>query len=258
MSWPPPRLAFTRKLKVHLKDRKIHTVRVVYKPPILSVLLDQAIAPVLVSTADLSTVIDSDGKAYVGFTASTGAGFENHDILSWSFTAGLKTEVSSNIAFMKAACLPDRNLCTPDRAVVEETGPGHHHIVLPANLEWGASIPNAAEQPIIVSNARATICWDLKALGADGCRGPAVIVANDESRVASKPGALIGRTGEGRTYFSIKDRSGAFDDNEGFVEFDVELRVAVLSRRRQITCAHRGADPSASIAGASDACAWAC
>lgn len=224
MSWPPPRLAFTRKLRVHLKDGKVHTVRVVFKPPILSVFLDQPVTPVLVSTVDLSTVVDAEGSAYVGFTASTGAGYENHDILSWSFSAGLKTEVSSNIAFMKAACLPDRNLCTPDRVVVEETGPGRFHIVLPANLEWGASIPNPSEHAIAVGNARGTICWDLKNRGADGCSGPAVDVVIDGSQADSKPGALISRTKGGRTYFSVNDRSGEFNDNEGFVEFDVEVR----------------------------------
>jgi hypothetical protein len=224
MRWPPPRLAYTRKLRVHLKDGKVHTVRIVYKPPILSVFLDQPVAPVLVSTVDLSTVVDAQGRAFVGFTASTGAGFENHDILSWSFSAGLKAEVSSNIAFMKAACLPDRNLCTPDQVVVDETGPGRYHIVLPANLEWGASIPNPSEHAIVVSNARGTICWDLKNRGADGCSGPAVNVVIDGQQADSKPGALISRTKEARTYFSVNDPSGQFDDNEGFVEFDVEVR----------------------------------
>ena len=224
MRWPPPRLAYTHKLRVHLKDGRVHAVRAVYKPPILSVFLDQGAAPVLTSTLDLSTVVDAQGLAYVGFTASTGAGYENHDILSWSFTAGSRADVSSNISFLSAACLPDRNLCTPDRSVVEERGPGRYHIVLPANLEWGASIPNASGQAVVVTNARGTICWDLKARGAEGCSGPLVDVAIGAGEAEAKPGALIRRDQDDRTYFSINDPSGNFDDNEGFVEFDVELR----------------------------------
>jgi hypothetical protein len=224
MRWPPARLAYTRRLRVHLKDGRVHTVRLLYKPPILSVFVDEPAKPVLISTVDLATVVDRQGTAYFGFTASTGAGYENHDILSWSFSAGLKMEVSSNIAFMKAACLPDRNLCTPDQVVVEETAPGRYHVVLPANLAWGASIPNPSSHAFAVTNARGTICWDLKNRGADGCSGPAVDVVINGSQADAKPGALISRTNDGRTYFSVNDPSGAFDDNEGFVEFDVEVR----------------------------------
>lgn len=216
MRWPPARLAFTRKLKVHLKDGKVHAVRVLYKPPILSVFIDGRDEAALVTTVDLSTVVDPEGRAYVGFTASTGAGYENHDILTWSFAAAVKTDVSSNIAFMKAACLPDRNLCTPDRVVVEEIEPGRYHVVLPANLEWGASILNPSEHAVIVTNARGTICWDMKSRGAEGCSGPEV------SLDAAHPGALIHRTDHGRTYFSIHDPGGRFDDNEGYIEFDVK------------------------------------
>jgi len=223
MHWPPPRLAFTRKLKVHLKDGRVHTVRLEFKPPVLSVFLDHVAAPVLLSTVDLSTVVDSEGKAYVGFTASTGAGYENHDILSWTFSAGLKPDVSSSISFMNAACLPDKNLCTPDRAVVDETGPAHYHVVLPANVQWGASIPNPSDQPIYITNARGTICWDLNARGPEGCRGPAVNVAAG-TQWDAQPGSLISKYDRGRTYFSIHDPGAIYADNEGFIEFDVEIR----------------------------------
>lgn len=224
MRWPPPRLAFQRRLHVHLKDGRIHTVRIAYRPPILSVFLDRPERPVLMSTADLSSVVDADGRAYVGFTASTGAGYENHDILSWSFSKGIKPAVSSNIAFVKAACLPARNLCTPDQAVVDEAGPGRYHIVLPANLEWGASILNPSERPITVNNARGIICWDAKRLPEGGCSGPAVEVVVGGSPAETKAGTLITRTTGGRTYFSLNDRKGEFEDNEGFIEFDVEIR----------------------------------
>lgn len=218
MRWPPSRLAYTRKLPVKLKDRKVHSVRIVFQRPILSVYLDGR--PILTSTVDLSTVVDAHGKAYVGFTASTGAGFEDHDLVDWSFhpenVSSDAYVVSSDISFLRTACLPDRNLCTPDRAIVDATGPGTYHVVLPANLEWGASIPNPAGRTFDIENEHGIACWSVQSLGPKGCNGP--------EGNASGVGALIARTKDGRTWFSIDDRTGAFRDNEGFFEFDVRLR----------------------------------
>jgi hypothetical protein len=58
--------------------------------------------------------------------------------------------------------------------------------------------------------------WDRQALGPEGCNGPA---GNQ-----SGAGALITRTKDGRTWFSIADRTGNLRDNEGFFEFDVRLQ----------------------------------
>ena len=85
MRWPPLRLAYTRKLPVNLKDGQVHETQIAYKPPILTVVLDGHV--VLTSPVDLSTVIDADGAAYAGFTASIGNGLENHDILSCGLPA---------------------------------------------------------------------------------------------------------------------------------------------------------------------------
>jgi hypothetical protein len=53
--------------------------------------------------------------------------------------------VQSEITYhLPKACLEGRNLCTPPEATVEETAPGRFHVVLPAHLERGASIPNPA------------------------------------------------------------------------------------------------------------------
>jgi hypothetical protein len=226
MRWPPPRVAFTRKLSVHLKDRKVHSVRIVYQPPILSVFLDILNTPVLASPVDLSTVLDSGRSAYVGFTASTGDGYENHDILNWSFSGVPVTGVSSKVSYVLSACLPDRSLCTPEAPLVEENGPGRYHVVLPANLEWGARIANPQNQIVVIANARGTVCWDLKSRGAEGCNGPAgnPAIHDSKSLLPDQPaGALILHTKDGRTYFSVNDRSGSFGDNEGFFEFDVAL-----------------------------------
>jgi len=213
MRWPPSRLGIARKLPLRLKDGRPHDVRIVFKPPVMSVYLDDPEQPVLTAAVDLSPVVSRDGAAYVGFTASTGGGFENHDILSWSLRPDVSSDMSvvtSKISFMLAPCLEGRNLCTPERAIVEQTGPDEYHVVLPAHLEWGASVPNPGGREIAISNATGMVCWDLEARGSEGCSGPA--------------GAVINRNRGGRTQFSVKDRSGAFADNQGYFEFDVRLK----------------------------------
>jgi hypothetical protein len=73
------------------------------------------------------------------------------------------------------------------------------HIVLPANLEGGAS----------------------RCAGPEGAKWNATQGLLDPHAAA---GSLIMRTKAGRTYFSVNDRAGdAFQDNEGYFEFDVRL-----------------------------------
>jgi hypothetical protein len=98
---------------------------------------------------------------------------------------------------------------------VEERGALRFHVLLPAHLEWGASIPNPQKQSVHITNLQGSICWDLQAKGANGCGTP---------REGSAPGGLITRFRDGRTWFSIHDPGGSFSDNQGFVEFDVTIR----------------------------------
>ncbi|SPF36257.1 exported hypothetical protein [Candidatus Sulfopaludibacter sp. SbA4] len=231
MRWPAERLAFTPRLRVPLKDRKVHTARILFQPPVLSVFLDRSTAPVLEAVVDLSIVLDPQGSAWVGFTASTGAGYENHDILNWSFAetdvSSSLSVVSSQITFLMSACLPDRNLCTPERTVIEPGGVGYH-VVLPANLEWGAGIPNPLGRTVVVANAHGIACWDLKARGSDGCSGPSgngVPAGAGFLAADAAAGELIMKTRDGHTWFSVNGRSGSgFHDNEGFYEFDLEFK----------------------------------
>ncbi len=228
--WPAPRLAFTRKLPIRLKDQNVHTARIRFQPPVLSVFLDHSPTPVLESVVDLSIVLDREGRAWVGFTASTGGGYENHDILKWSFhstdVSSSMSMVSSSITFHTSACLPDRNLCTPERAVVERSGAGYH-VILPGNLEWGASIPEPPGKTVAITNAHGIVCWDLKAPGSQGCSGPsgnATPVGAEFVAAGSPAGALIMKTRDGRVWFSVNGRGGAeFNNNQGFYEFDVEI-----------------------------------
>jgi hypothetical protein len=231
MDWPAPRLALTPHLPVRLKDRNVHSARIQFRPPVLSVFLDKSPAPVLESVVDLSIVVDRKGEAWVGFTASTGGGYENHDILNWSFTgtdvSSSISAVSSDITFLMSACLPDRKLCTPRSAVVEHTNTGYH-VILPGNLEWGVSIPSSPGKTVTVNNAHGIVCWDFKARGSDGCSGPSGngMSAGTAFLAADEPaGALIMSTRGGRTWFSANGHSGVdFKNNEGFYDFDLGIK----------------------------------
>jgi len=230
MRWPAPRVASTRGLPIRLKDGKAHTARILFQPPVLSVFLDGSSAPVLESVVDLSIVLDQQGKAWAGITASTGGSYENHDILGWSYAA---EDVSSNIAmvdsdvsFSMSACLAGRNLCTPEEAFVAPAGAGYH-IVLPANLEWGVNVPNPLARPVTVTNAHGIGCWDFKARQAEGCSGPAgngTAAGPAFLDPDAPPGALIVKTRDNHTWLSVNGRRGAFGDNEGFYEFDLEIK----------------------------------
>jgi hypothetical protein len=236
MRWPPSRLGVGRKLKVRLKDGRVHEARVRYKPPVITVSLDNG-DPEIRVPVDLRTVVDASGYAYVGFTASTGNGYENHDILDWSFTPAIPdvssdiTLVQSNITYSRTSCLEGRNLCTPPEAIVEENGPGQYHVILPAHLPWGAGIPNPGARPVTVTNRKGNVCLDSKAL--EQCSGPdgmATGTMGDKDRASlidpdRNPGALIVKTDRGQTLFSVNGRKGrAFTANEGFFEFDVTLK----------------------------------
>ncbi len=71
---------------IYFSDGGVHTVKIGYMPGTLTIFVDDLFTPVLVSSADLGSILNlPGGKAWVGFTAATGANWENHDVLSWSF-----------------------------------------------------------------------------------------------------------------------------------------------------------------------------
>ena len=210
LQWPPSRLALVPRLRSVLKDRKEHAARVVYTPPLLAVYLDEEL---LVSTpADLSLMTDKEGMAWVGFTSSTGGGYANHELLSWNWKALAESSISqveSSVSFLLKECLPGRNLCTPDEAIVEQKAENLYRVVLPAHLAWGARIANPRGQAVEIVNATGLACWDA-GRGPSGCGGP--------------EGAIAVRTEAGQTQFSVRDGSGEYSDNQGFFEFDVRLK----------------------------------
>lgn len=205
--------------------------RVLYRPPELSIFLDGSPVALLASVIDLSTVIDDHGKAWVGFTASTGAGFQNHDITSWSFTrTGAESSasvVSSSITFNMSACLPERHLCTPEKASVETT-PNGYHVVMPAHLKWGVSLPNVIGRHYFVSEAKGIVCLGEEAGAGNECSGPAGkggAAGYDFIAPNELAGALVIAERDGRTWFSVNMQRDAKPAGlQGFYEFDVESR----------------------------------
>jgi hypothetical protein len=101
------------------------------------------------------------------------------------------------------ACLPDRNLCTPDHALVEATGPGAYHL-LPVNLEWGHR--SNLKPPRRDSECHGIACRNLQALGPHSCNGP----TGDQSGA----GALITRVRMGAPG-SPRRPNRNFHDNQG-------------------------------------------
>src|SRR5262245_24746594 len=69
-----------------MDDAAVHTARIAYTPGTLSVYLDNLTTPKLTVAVDLAEKLNLDaGKAWVGFTAATGGGSQNHDIVNWSY-----------------------------------------------------------------------------------------------------------------------------------------------------------------------------
>ncbi len=71
-------------------DGKIHTARIRYQSGEVRVYLDDFRDSILRTAVALPPAFDaSTSKAWVGFTAATGADVQTHDILSWTFFSGL-------------------------------------------------------------------------------------------------------------------------------------------------------------------------
>lgn len=95
---------------VTLADGNVHTVTINYSGPstkLLDVILDgNDLFPGGV-VFDMTTIGLNSGNAWVGFTAATGGGDDNQDILSWTFTPGaqsaaLTVGVTSTLSFPNA------------------------------------------------------------------------------------------------------------------------------------------------------------
>ena len=79
---------------VVFSDARVHSVRIVYVPDSLQVYLDDLQNPLMTVKVNLTRVMNLDqGRAWVGFTAASGADWQNHDLISWTFdSAGEATQ----------------------------------------------------------------------------------------------------------------------------------------------------------------------
>jgi hypothetical protein len=89
------------KLPTTMADGNVHSVTINYSGPstkLLDVILDNKdLFPGGVAF-DLNTISLNSGNAWVGFTAATGGGDDNQDILSWTFTPQSQTAVVTTTA----------------------------------------------------------------------------------------------------------------------------------------------------------------
>lgn len=69
----------------NLLDGQVHVAKVDYAGGTLKVYIDDMVTPRLTVPYNLNQLGLNDGRAYVGFTASTGSSFANYDVISWSF-----------------------------------------------------------------------------------------------------------------------------------------------------------------------------
>jgi len=153
---------------------------------------------------------------------SVNVSVERSDVSSNMFS------VDSRVTFAEWVCLPNRSQCTPERAVVRETGGGRYHVILPAHLEWGVSIPAPSGKSARVLRSVGTVCLDSQSADAGSCSGPEGrgqragegFLAPDKAA-----GALISKTTGNRVYFSVNDRSGTdFQKHQGYFELDVVVK----------------------------------
>jgi Legume lectin domain len=75
---------------VDFSDGQIHTIKLVYVPGNLQVFLDDPENPLMTVYVNLAKVMNLDnGRAWVGFTAASGADWQNHDLVSWAFASSI-------------------------------------------------------------------------------------------------------------------------------------------------------------------------
>ena len=97
--------------QVNYSDGAIHTVKIVYAPGNLQVFLDDLENPLMTVYVNLAKVMDLDaGHAWVGFTASSGADWQNHDVVSWAFDSS-------------ADAIPTPVLTTPPMPITPKLSP---------------------------------------------------------------------------------------------------------------------------------------
>ena len=81
-----------------IDDATTHTAKISYVPGTLKVYLDDLSNPVITASIDLNETLSLDaGGAWIGFTATTGGGYQNHDILNWTYNVLVNTDTTVSV-----------------------------------------------------------------------------------------------------------------------------------------------------------------
>lgn len=184
-----------------LDNTQVHTARVRYEPGVLDVFLDDLDTPRLTVTVDLAATLNlADGRAWVGFTSSTGSSWERHDILSWSFTVcATCTELaygdfssSAGLRFNGAAAVVDSRLR------------------LTADVRGQAGSAWTTARPVVADGFWTLFQFQLTPNGTDG-DGLAFVIQNAEP-------TSLGQAGDGLGYAGVPNSLAVEFDTFGNAE----------------------------------------
>ncbi len=84
-------------LGIDMSDGGVHQARVLFDGAGLAVWVDNLQVLTNISLPGLQPGVDTSGLGWAGFTAGTGAAYENHDILDWSFCSSSPTNGLTNV-----------------------------------------------------------------------------------------------------------------------------------------------------------------
>lgn len=117
-----------------MDDGNTHNVRVRNSGGVLKVYYDDFTTPVISTAVDFGQLLQLDaGRAWVGFTAATGGGWQNHDLLSWQFRP--LEDTSSIVAVDDAAVLEGDSGTQQLQFNVYRLGDASQ----PATVDWSTS-----------------------------------------------------------------------------------------------------------------------
>jgi hypothetical protein len=121
-------------------DEKIHTAKILYAPGNLRVFLDDLENPLMTVYVNLAKVMNpEDGRAWVGFTAATGADHYNHDVFNWSFAP---LDDTAELALSQPAITSfDTETDTTSPIYASDTTASPAVVSLPTDPNFGYALP---------------------------------------------------------------------------------------------------------------------
>jgi hypothetical protein len=142
--YPPDAGAIGLTTNASYTDGQIHTVKIVYTAGNLEVFLDDLGNPLLTVPVNLAEVVAlDDGRAWVGFTAATGADFYNQDVISWSFHSS--NDTLPNLAHTTPSTSPQLPRVNPSPSAMPASPGNATHTPattpLPVDPSFGHALP---------------------------------------------------------------------------------------------------------------------